>query len=184
MAGQGLSVLSQVSCVTPPFPDRLLSLTLLAFEGLSTAAGKDQCLACIEDAFFPPLWAPLLALYRYRGPIAELRAAVMASPTTLLLIGLCTGPKRKPWLAAWNGTATPALPTWGCPLGSSPLRPAAWPMVLPSTSCASSPWRLVPAGSWTASVRGWCGHGLCAAVPWDGPECSALCCSASPAQHL
>ncbi|XP_052541593.1 VPS9 domain-containing protein 1 isoform X2 [Tympanuchus pallidicinctus] len=44
--------------------DRLLSLTLLAFEGLSTAAGKDQCLACIEDAFFPPLWAPLLALYR------------------------------------------------------------------------------------------------------------------------
>ncbi|XP_068549956.1 VPS9 domain-containing protein 1 isoform X1 [Anas acuta] len=44
--------------------DRLLSLTLLAFEGLNTAAGKDQCLACIEEAFFPPLWAPLLALYR------------------------------------------------------------------------------------------------------------------------
>ncbi|KQK80136.1 VPS9 domain-containing protein 1 [Amazona aestiva] len=44
--------------------DRLLSLTLLAFEGLNTAAGKDQCLACLEEAFFPPLWAPLLALYR------------------------------------------------------------------------------------------------------------------------
>ncbi|NWX49733.1 VP9D1 protein, partial [Steatornis caripensis] len=44
--------------------DRLLSLTLLAFEGLSTAASKDQCLACLEEAFFPPLWAPLLALYR------------------------------------------------------------------------------------------------------------------------
>ncbi|NXW43115.1 VP9D1 protein, partial [Nyctiprogne leucopyga] len=44
--------------------DRLLSLTLLAFEGLGTAAGKDQCLACLEEAFFPPLWAPLLALYR------------------------------------------------------------------------------------------------------------------------
>nr|XP_038041529.1 VPS9 domain-containing protein 1 isoform X5 [Anas platyrhynchos] len=43
--------------------DRLLSLTLLAFEGLNTAAGKDQCLACIEEAFFPQLWAPLLALY-------------------------------------------------------------------------------------------------------------------------
>ncbi|XP_051485692.1 VPS9 domain-containing protein 1 isoform X2 [Apus apus] len=43
---------------------RLLALTLLAFEGLSTAAGKDQCLACLEEAFFPPLWAPLLALYR------------------------------------------------------------------------------------------------------------------------
>ncbi|OXB78383.1 UNVERIFIED_CONTAM: hypothetical protein H355_009154 [Colinus virginianus] len=64
MVGWGFTVPGQVSCVTPPFPDRLLSLTLLAFEELSTAAGKDQCLACIEDAFFPPLWAPLLALYR------------------------------------------------------------------------------------------------------------------------
>ncbi|CAN8187156.1 unnamed protein product [Coccothraustes coccothraustes] len=44
--------------------DRLLALTQLAFEGLGTAAGKDQCLACLEEAFFPPLWAPLLALYR------------------------------------------------------------------------------------------------------------------------
>ncbi|XP_071670638.1 VPS9 domain-containing protein 1 isoform X5 [Patagioenas fasciata] len=44
--------------------DRLLSLTLLAFEGLNTAASKDQSLACLEEAFFPPLWAPLLALYR------------------------------------------------------------------------------------------------------------------------
>ncbi|XP_061863666.1 VPS9 domain-containing protein 1 isoform X2 [Colius striatus] len=44
--------------------DRLLALTLLAFEGLNTAAGKDQCLACLEEAFFPPLWAPLMALYR------------------------------------------------------------------------------------------------------------------------
>ncbi|XP_027600370.1 VPS9 domain-containing protein 1 [Pipra filicauda] len=44
--------------------DRLLALTLLAFEGLGTTAGKDQCLACLEEAFFPPLWAPLLALYR------------------------------------------------------------------------------------------------------------------------
>nr|XP_032620111.1 VPS9 domain-containing protein 1 isoform X3 [Chelonoidis abingdonii] len=44
--------------------DRLLSLTLLAFEGLNTASSKDQCLARIEEAFFSPLWAPLLALYR------------------------------------------------------------------------------------------------------------------------
>ncbi|XP_059569964.1 VPS9 domain-containing protein 1 isoform X3 [Alligator mississippiensis] len=44
--------------------DRLLSLALLAFEGLNAAPAKDQCLACIEEAFFPPLWAPLLALYR------------------------------------------------------------------------------------------------------------------------
>ncbi|XP_063510685.1 VPS9 domain-containing protein 1 isoform X7 [Pongo pygmaeus] len=47
------------------FPaDRLLSLTLLAFEGLNTAASKDRCLACIEEPFFSPLWPLLLALYR------------------------------------------------------------------------------------------------------------------------
>lgn len=47
--------------------DRLLSLTLLAFEGLNTASSKDRCLACIEEPFFSPLWPLLLALYRY-GP--------------------------------------------------------------------------------------------------------------------
>lgn len=45
--------------------DRLLSLTLLAFEGLNAAASKDRCLACIEEPFFSPLWPLLLALYRY-----------------------------------------------------------------------------------------------------------------------
>uniref|UniRef100_A0A670IR95 VPS9 domain containing 1 n=1 Tax=Podarcis muralis TaxID=64176 RepID=A0A670IR95_PODMU len=44
--------------------DRLLSLTLLAFEGLNTAASKDQCVARLEEAFFAPLWGPLLAVYR------------------------------------------------------------------------------------------------------------------------
>ncbi|XP_060040958.1 VPS9 domain-containing protein 1 isoform X1 [Erinaceus europaeus] len=44
--------------------DRLLSLMLLAFEGLNTAASKDRCLACIEEPFFSPLWPLLLALYR------------------------------------------------------------------------------------------------------------------------
>ncbi|XP_069320901.1 VPS9 domain-containing protein 1 isoform X3 [Eulemur rufifrons] len=44
--------------------DRLLSLTLLAFESLNTAACKDRCLACIEEPFFSPLWPLLLALYR------------------------------------------------------------------------------------------------------------------------
>ncbi|XP_054856148.1 VPS9 domain-containing protein 1 [Eublepharis macularius] len=44
--------------------DRLLSLTLLAFEGLNTAASKDQCVARLEEAFFAPLWTPLLAVYR------------------------------------------------------------------------------------------------------------------------
>ncbi|XP_024834694.2 VPS9 domain-containing protein 1 isoform X2 [Bos indicus x Bos taurus] len=44
--------------------DRLLSLTLLAFEGLNTAASKDRCLACIEEPFFSPLWPLLLAIYR------------------------------------------------------------------------------------------------------------------------
>lgn len=45
--------------------DRLLSLTLLAFESLNTATCKDRCLACIEEPFFSPLWPLLLALYRY-----------------------------------------------------------------------------------------------------------------------
>ncbi|XP_008561775.1 PREDICTED: LOW QUALITY PROTEIN: VPS9 domain-containing protein 1 [Galeopterus variegatus] len=44
--------------------DRLLSLTLLAFESLNTAASRDRCLACIEEPFFSPLWPLLLALYR------------------------------------------------------------------------------------------------------------------------
>ncbi|CAK6436540.1 unnamed protein product [Pipistrellus nathusii] len=54
--------------------DRLLSLTLLAFEGLNTAASKDRCLACIEEPFFSPLWPLLLALYRsvYRAREAAL----------------------------------------------------------------------------------------------------------------
>ncbi|XP_077166528.1 VPS9 domain-containing protein 1 isoform X1 [Paroedura picta] len=44
--------------------DRLLSLTLLAFDGLNTATSKDQCVARLEEAFFAPLWTPLLAVYR------------------------------------------------------------------------------------------------------------------------
>ncbi|KAG7473225.1 hypothetical protein MATL_G00093370 [Megalops atlanticus] len=44
--------------------DRLLSLCLLSFECLNTASAKDVCLASIEEAFFAPLWRPLLALFR------------------------------------------------------------------------------------------------------------------------
>ncbi|RXM29558.1 VPS9 domain-containing protein 1 [Acipenser ruthenus] len=44
--------------------DRLLSLYILAFEPLNTTASKDQCLASIEEAFFPPIWPLLLALFR------------------------------------------------------------------------------------------------------------------------
>lgn len=46
--------------------DRLLSLMLLAFEGLNSAVSKDRCLACLEEPFFSPLWPLLLALYRCR----------------------------------------------------------------------------------------------------------------------
>lgn len=49
--------------------DRLLSLTLLAFEGLNTAISKDRCLACIEEPFFSPLWPLLLTLYRCSSPL-------------------------------------------------------------------------------------------------------------------
>ncbi|XP_030646505.1 VPS9 domain-containing protein 1 [Chanos chanos] len=44
--------------------DRLLSLCLLSFECLNTANAKDQCVASLEEAFFTPLWGPLLALFR------------------------------------------------------------------------------------------------------------------------
>ncbi|KAJ8248853.1 hypothetical protein GJAV_G00228440 [Gymnothorax javanicus] len=44
--------------------DRLLSLCLLSFECLNTAASKDQCVAYLEEAFFCPIWLPLLALFR------------------------------------------------------------------------------------------------------------------------
>uniref|UniRef100_H3CTV4 VPS9 domain containing 1 n=1 Tax=Tetraodon nigroviridis TaxID=99883 RepID=H3CTV4_TETNG len=44
--------------------DQLLSLCLLSFESLNTAKSKDLCLASIEEAFFTPLWAALVALFR------------------------------------------------------------------------------------------------------------------------
>lgn len=44
--------------------EQLLSLCLLSFESLNTASSKDLCLACIEEAFFTPLWSALLALFR------------------------------------------------------------------------------------------------------------------------
>ncbi|XP_069037493.1 VPS9 domain-containing protein 1 [Lepisosteus oculatus] len=44
--------------------DRLLSLCILSFECLNTAVSKDRCVASIEEIFFPPIWAPLLALFR------------------------------------------------------------------------------------------------------------------------
>lgn len=69
--------------------DRLLSLTLLAFEGLNTAAAKDCCLACIEEPFFSPLWPLVLALYRavHRAREASLSRSLElyrnASPTAV-----------------------------------------------------------------------------------------------------
>uniref|UniRef100_A0A673Z7P3 VPS9 domain containing 1 n=1 Tax=Salmo trutta TaxID=8032 RepID=A0A673Z7P3_SALTR len=44
--------------------DQLLSLCLLSFECLNTASSKDLCVASIEEAFFTPIWRPLLTLFR------------------------------------------------------------------------------------------------------------------------
>ncbi|KAG8144240.1 hypothetical protein E2320_001335 [Naja naja] len=69
--------------------DRLLSLALLAFEGLNTVAAKDQCLAWLEEAFFGPLWGPLLTVYRtvYRAQEEALSRSMelrrKASPTEM-----------------------------------------------------------------------------------------------------
>lgn len=67
LCGAGLEVPAEPALLPA---DRLLSLTLLAFEGLNTAASKDRCLACIEEPFFSPLWPLLLAIYRW-GPAPE-----------------------------------------------------------------------------------------------------------------
>ncbi|XP_069491672.1 VPS9 domain-containing protein 1 [Ambystoma mexicanum] len=44
--------------------DQLLSLILMSFDFKSDSSCKDQCLECIEEVFFPPIWPALLALYR------------------------------------------------------------------------------------------------------------------------
>ncbi|KFW84032.1 VPS9 domain-containing protein 1, partial [Manacus vitellinus] len=89
--------------------DRLLALTLLAFEGLGTTASKDQCLACLEEAFFPPLWAPLLALYRYHDPPwgCQARSPPPGSPSLTVPAVLArssrlfpTAPGRPPYASA------------------------------------------------------------------------------------
>lgn len=70
-------------CAGSVLADRLLSLTLLAFEGLNTATSKDRCLACIEEPFFSPLWPLLLALYRCRpssSPLPGSPCATAPSP--------------------------------------------------------------------------------------------------------
>ncbi|KAM6253194.1 VPS9 domain-containing protein 1 isoform 2-T2 [Porphyrio hochstetteri] len=136
--------------------DRLLALTLLAFEGLNTAGGKDQSLACLEEAFFPPLWAPLLALYRtvHRRREAALARSMerhrLAGPTdiglparlfpsapgcppygsaveALRLIPLETWPRRKLDCIAGQTTCCPSCPTWCCRRGC----PSCWPSVRP-----------------------------------------------------
>lgn len=93
--------------------------------------------------------------------------------------GACTGPARRPWPAAWSGTATPAPPSWGCPPGSSPPHPARPPPTAPPwRTCASSRWRRVPAGSWTASVRGRAGGVLGGVWGAVGTPLSTLPCAA------
>ncbi|KAM5262952.1 VPS9 domain-containing protein 1 isoform 2-T2 [Ctenodactylus gundi] len=87
--------------------DRLLSLTLLAFEGLNTAASKDRCLACIEEPFFSPLWPLLLALYRsvHRTREAALsRSMELYRNTPPTALGIPT--KLLPRDAEPKGTAT------------------------------------------------------------------------------
>ncbi|XP_077144573.1 VPS9 domain-containing protein 1 [Ranitomeya variabilis] len=44
--------------------DRLLSCAMFSLNLPSSPQVKDACLDCLEDSFFPPLWPPLLALYR------------------------------------------------------------------------------------------------------------------------
>ncbi|NXF23473.1 VP9D1 protein, partial [Rhodinocichla rosea] len=141
--------------------DRLLALTLLAFEGLGTAAGKDQCLACLEEAFFPPLWAPLLALYRYHDPLWGLR-----DPPT----------------PSWPPTPRSARRGAGARAGGGPdARPV--PQCGPCAASASVPRSTAAPGTAGASprppcecrrargVKGGCGAPVPVASTADGPCC-------------
>lgn len=81
VVGEGLVwVVPTVPCVGSLPADRLLSLTLLAFEGLNTAISKDRCLACIEEPFFSPLWPLLLALYRCHPSPSALQVPHVSLP--------------------------------------------------------------------------------------------------------
>lgn len=81
-------------------------------------------------------------------------------PLAFLPTGACTRPTRRPWPAAWSGTGMLAPPTWGWRPGSYPRRPAALRTAPPSRTCASSHWRPVPAGSWSALVSALAGRDL------------------------
>ncbi|NXN76030.1 VP9D1 protein, partial [Himantopus himantopus] len=162
--------------------DRLLSLTLLAFEGLNTAAGKDQCLACLEEAFFPPLWAPLLALYRYRGPGAGSPAApLVPSPAAPRLSAHRTVHRPREAALARSmerhrhtGPADMGLssrlfpPATGCPAYGSAIEDL---RLIPLETCPRRKLECIGAWqgglSWRGGPEGWQGdpqHPLCAAV--------------------
>ncbi|XP_061418097.1 VPS9 domain-containing protein 1 isoform X2 [Lethenteron reissneri] len=92
--------------------DSLLELCVLAFEQLESPAGRDQCLASLEEAFFKPLWPPLLALFRMvHGAEERALATWMAAyalatpgdlgvPPELRLVPGCSRPAGPPGDAA------------------------------------------------------------------------------------
>ncbi|XP_053555337.1 VPS9 domain-containing protein 1 [Bombina bombina] len=45
--------------------DLLLSVSILALDLKPSSSDKDECLDCLDESFFPPLWPALLALYRH-----------------------------------------------------------------------------------------------------------------------
>ncbi|XP_078400668.1 VPS9 domain-containing protein 1 isoform X4 [Cetorhinus maximus] len=69
--------------------DRLLSLCILAFEPLNTAAGKDQCLASIEETLFRPIWMFLLTLFSGADDLLPILSYVVLKSNLTQLISEC-----------------------------------------------------------------------------------------------
>uniref|UniRef100_A0AAY5ENV6 VPS9 domain containing 1 n=1 Tax=Electrophorus electricus TaxID=8005 RepID=A0AAY5ENV6_ELEEL len=53
-----------VKDVMMPSVDRCCLFACSLLNVSNTASAKDQCVACIEEVFFMPIWSPLLALFR------------------------------------------------------------------------------------------------------------------------
>ncbi|XP_035679942.1 VPS9 domain-containing protein 1-like [Branchiostoma floridae] len=47
------------------FMDHLLAMLIVGYRELNSVAGRDQCLATMEEPFFTPIWSCVGALFRY-----------------------------------------------------------------------------------------------------------------------
>lgn len=51
------------------YMEEIQLMFIIAYEKLDSPEGRDQCQASLEEPFFKPIWAHLLALFRYKSVI-------------------------------------------------------------------------------------------------------------------